>query len=304
MMGLITLVCLNCGEEFQIRPHRLGIAKYCSRDCQHQANSKATKTLWADSNSGLRNRRKLTLEEKEQKALKVSQNSKAAWADPNSGLRNRRDAWITRRAKGEVPKLRGMTYEEIYGEEKATRVKELHRKGAKRWWASLDEERQEEAREQSRVNGLIVKELMRTSPEYRAECLKRNKRIIREVWRKMSPEDKSERIQKVIIGNRRRPTNPELYLENILDGMFPNEWQYTGDGKLVVGGKCPDFMNINGKKQLIELFGDYWHKDENPQIRINHFKCFGYDTLVVWERELQDIEALTEKLLVFGGENP
>lgn len=26
-----------------------------------------------------------------------------------------------------------------------------------------------------------------------------------------------------------------------------------------IGGLCPDFVNCNGKKVIIELFGDYWH---------------------------------------------
>ena len=58
-------------------------------------------------------------------------------------------------------------------------------------------------------------------------------------------------------------------------------------------------MNINGRKSLIELYGDYWHKNDNPQDRIDHFKQFGFDTLVIWEKELKDQEMLVNKLQNF-----
>lgn len=52
-------------------------------------------------------------------ALKATKITKEAWLNPNSGLRNRKNMWITRRIKGEVSRLLGKTYEEIYGEEGA-----------------------------------------------------------------------------------------------------------------------------------------------------------------------------------------
>jgi hypothetical protein len=68
---------------------------------------------------------------------------------------------------------------------------------------------------------------------------------------------------------------------------------------MVIAGKCPDFINCNGEKKIIELFGDYWHLGENPQERIDEFKPFGFDTLVIWEKELKNANGLKEKLLNF-----
>lgn len=68
----------------------------------------------------------------------------------------------------------------------------------------------------------------------------------------------------------------------------------------MINGKNPDFTNCNGKKKLIELFGDYWHKGEDPQDRINIFKKFGYDTLVIWESELKDINKVKNKVIKFN----
>ena len=91
----------------------------------------------------------------------------------------------------------------------------------------------------------------------------------------------------------------EKRLEKILNRLFPGEWKFVGDGKLIIDGKCPDFANINGQKKLIELYGDYWHRNDNPQDRIDIFKPFGYKTLVIWESELKDTRDLREKLVFF-----
>lgn len=91
----------------------------------------------------------------------------------------------------------------------------------------------------------------------------------------------------------------ETLLEKILYDLCPDEWEFVGDGKMIINGKCPDFININGQKKIIELFGDYWHRNDDPQDRINCFKPFGFDTLVIWERELKDIENVKLKINTF-----
>jgi len=99
-----------------------------------------------------------------------------------------------------------------------------------------------------------------------------------------------------------KPNKPEIQLNGILQKLFPNEYKYVGDLSFILGGKNPDFMNVNGQKKLIELYGDYWHKDDNPQDRKDLFKQFGFDTLVVWEKELKDKENLNVKLETFHQE--
>lgn len=61
----------------------------------------------------------------------------------------------------------------------------------------------------------------------------------------------AERIRK----SARKPNEYGKILDAILQEIFPNEWKYVGDGQLIINGKNPDWVNINGKKQLIELWG-------------------------------------------------
>ena len=98
----------------------------------------------------------------------------------------------------------------------------------------------------------------------------------------------------------RKPNNDEAYLFSILEKNFPHEWNFVGDGKVIIEGKNPDFININGKKQIIELFGNHWHKPEEVEPRMNIFARYGYKTLILWDYELKKENILMEKLKSFN----
>ena len=52
---------------------------------------------------------------------------------------------------------------------------------------------------------------------------------------------------------------------------------------------APDFLSTNGQRKVIEVFGDYWHKGEDPQGRIDAFAKLGFKCLVIWEHETDTI---------------
>lgn len=97
------------------------------------------------------------------------------------------------------------------------------------------------------------------------------------------------------------PNKAEQFLINFFEAHnLP--FKYVGDGEFILGGKCPDFLNTNGQKQLIELFGNYWHKPSEVNPRIRHFQQYGFDTLIIWEGELKDAGKLLEKVKAFTAE--
>lgn len=112
-------------------------------------------------------------------------------------------------------------------------------------------------------------------------------------------EYRENQIKKWMRGNKIKPNKSELQLQSILNELYPNEFKYVGDGEVVIAGKCPDFINVNGKKQIIELYGDYWHRNDNPEDRIQIFEPYGYETLIIWEKELKDVNKVKEKLKRF-----
>ena len=92
------------------------------------------------------------------------------------------------------------------------------------------------------------------------------------------------------------PNKAEGRLLCILECAFPGEWRFVGNGDLIIDGKCPDFVNTNGKKALIELYGDFWHKGDDPAKRQKYFATFGYQTLVIWEHELKSEKKVIDKV--------
>lgn len=79
--------------------------------------------------------------------------------------------------------------------------------------------------------------------------------------------------------------------------------EYNFKIPIILGGFCPDFINVNGKKQIIEMNGDYWHHiqgaAEKDKRTIEAYKQLGYKTLTVWDYELEDINKLENKIQEF-----
>lgn len=105
-----------------------------------------------------------------------------------------------------------------------------------------------------------------------------------------------------------KPNKIEVLLQQFLDTYYPGEWKYVGDGQVIIGGRCPDFLNVNGGKQVIELFGTYWHDIfTNPRTRLErtevatcyHYSDYGFACLVIWDKELKKPSKLRKKLDVF-----
>lgn len=114
------------------------------------------------------------------------------------------------------------------------------------------------------------------------------------------PEYKERLFKKVLKACLKKPNKKEQILIDLIDehGL---PFKYVGDGEFILGGKCPDFLNYNGEKQLIELWGDYWHRNDDPQERMDFFRHYGFETLIIWERELKNPEAVVEKVRSFTG---
>lgn len=132
----------------------------------------------------------------------------------------------------------------------------------------------------------------------------RNKVILsqivgREEALKRDPEWRAKQIEAQRKGYSLFPNKAESVLLALLEQDYPSEWAYVGNGSLIIGNWNPDFTNVNGRKELIELFGDHWHRGQDPQDRIDLFKKFGFRTLVIWEHELNEPDRVRERIALF-----
>lgn len=125
------------------------------------------------------------------------------------------------------------------------------------------------------------------SPEHRAS----QSQTMKELWQ-------TEKHQQAwTAGMHKRSTRPERRLSSILkDNGY--DYDYVGNGGLWIGGKNPDFAWRGGQK-LIEMFGAYWHSEDETELRTEHFDNHGFDILIIWDYELDDTEQLLVKLKEF-----
>lgn len=97
-----------------------------------------------------------------------------------------------------------------------------------------------------------------------------------------------------------RPTSIELIFMKILGSLnLGLTYTYTGDLVFWIGGRNPDFARRGHSKKCIELYGDYWHRNDDPQERIDHFAKYGWECLVIWEHELRDEQKVKERVTKF-----
>jgi len=120
-----------------------------------------------------------------------------------------------------------------------------------------------------------------------------------------TPEARNKQWNAIRKALNLKPNKPEKLLNKILYKLFPREYKYVGNGKVLLNGFNPDFINVNGQKKIIERYGDYWHTvkgaKEKDKRRIKTYKKYGYKTLVIWEHELEELDSLLLKLHNFHG---
>lgn len=124
------------------------------------------------------------------------------------------------------------------------------------------------------------------------------------------PNYKEQALKAILLGAHKRPTKPEKRLTDILERNLP-EYEYNGDFGLgiTLASLIPDFINVNGKKEIIEVFGDYWHNPAKRNLpwyatelgRIMAYQAIGYKCLIIWEHELKELseEQLIKKIKTF-----
>jgi G:T-mismatch repair DNA endonuclease (very short patch repair protein) len=132
------------------------------------------------------------------------------------------------------------------------------------------------------------------------------KKVSERIHKKWENEEYAKKILKSII---KKPNVPESFLIELFEkNNVP--LHYVGDGQLIVGGRCPDFV-CNPSKKVVLLHGDYWHylkpKKLSPLLtreRIEaedkaHYRKYFFDALIIWEHELKNPNQVLNKIKEF-----
>jgi len=105
----------------------------------------------------------------------------------------------------------------------------------------------------------------------------------RRAW--ANPEKRAEWIRNCVKGVILKPTSIEQTIIDVCK-EYNLPYEYVGDGKVIIEGKNPDFINTNSVKAIIEVYGEYWHKPEDELERISYFAKYGYRTLILWDKDI------------------
>lgn len=60
--------------------------------------------------------------------------------------------------------------------------------------------------------------------------------------------------------------------------------------------KNPDFISLD-RKCVIEIYGDYWHKNDNPKDIIEKYKEIGWNCIVYWEHQVKSRDFTIDAIL-------
>lgn len=278
---MIERTCQQCGKQFKAWPSRvkLGYGKFCSERCYYKALQgkpliKATLKA-AQVNKG--------------RARSPEAIAKTVAGNKGKHRTNEQRQFLSYLAKQRVNK-------NFYGKHHSAKTKKRLSEAQQRNWQN-PEYRMKQSQ--------LVKLGWENNPEQKRHLSK----IQKALWQ--NPEYREMTIEAALKGNRREPNRAELKLQNILDKHFPSEWKYTGNGYHTIGGFSPDFTNCNGRKEIIEVFGDYWHSLEVIRDRwqatelgkIMAYNSLGYRCLIIWEHELGELseKEIVAKIKKFNG---
>jgi len=152
--------------------------------------------------------------------------------------------------------------------------------------------------------------------EYKSREYKKNPIILhniknaRKKWQHLmdtKPEYRSKVYANWHKAMAKNPNNPEQQFINIIK-KHNLPYKYNKRGETVINGKIPDFINTDGKKEVVEIFGHLWHsplwnykfkgaiKNKGYNETIKHYKKQGYNCIIIWDYELDNENLVLQKM--------
>lgn len=128
---------------------------------------------------------------------------------------------------------------------------------------------------------------------YGKRLSEKHKKKLSEIRRKLIREGKLNPLKNMDI----RPTSPEKQFMSLIE-KYSLPYKYVGDGKFWIEGINPDFINCDGEKIAVEIFGDYWHDSKKikglrwsrtEEGRKKILAKYGWKCIIIWEKELKNL---------------
>jgi G:T-mismatch repair DNA endonuclease (very short patch repair protein) len=166
---------------------------------------------------------------------------------------------------------------------------------AKLYWSDPTYRKRLSERDTSYANTLeyrqkrrLVSQRLAQDPDYIAKITP-NDEVKEKIRQKVLERYRSDPDYRRRVLSSRRPTDIEARLIEIIE-KYRLPYRYTGDGSFWVGGKNPDFVNVNSEKIAIDLFGDFWHEPSEVESRKSVFADYGWKLIILWGHEFQQLQ--------------
>jgi len=139
------------------------------------------------------------------------------------------------------------------------------------------------------------------------EIREKNQKAALKRWADENFKDKMNKLfssteyrEKVCEGLKRAPMAPNNF-ESYFQSIVPETVRYVGGGDFWVkleNGNCrnPDFK-VTGQRKLIELWGDYWHRNDDPFALIELYWRKGFECLLFWESDVHKNSAAVAQMV-------
>jgi len=120
-----------------------------------------------------------------------------------------------------------------------------------------------------------------------------------------NPEYREKNVRAIRKGLGSTPNIPEQRFIDLCE-KHNMPYKYVGNGQVIIGGRNPDFIDVNGEKVVIEIFGRVYHDPSNTFLdniphqktfegTMEHYKEYGFTCIIVWEDEFNDIDTLLKR---------
>jgi hypothetical protein len=150
---------------------------------------------------------------------------------------------------------------------------------------------------------------MWANPEHR----ERMSEVHKQLWQ--NPEFRMTMLKRTFEAVNAKPNKLEQRIIGICAKHAP-DFEWNGDFSLgvMIAGLVPDLVNVDGKKQVIEVLGDYFHSPEIVGERwqgyelgkLMLYNSVGYNCLILWEHDITSMsdDEIAQKVQDFSRTRP
>jgi len=123
---------------------------------------------------------------------------------------------------------------------------------------------------------------------------KKMSKVMTKFFKNLKGKEREEYFRLKNINNNNSPNIPEKIVIDVIK-KYNLPYKFVGDGKFWIEDMNPDFINTNGKKECLEVFGNFWHNPNKINLKFKrtyqgrkyYMKKYGFNCIILWEKQIK-----------------